>query len=104
MRIKWYGDNFSCVSGESSNLLSSDGAPNFGSMIKRASTYFVTKRDIESHAINGVFMSFEGVNEVSGGSVPEFAGTVIAAGEEFVAVLVKTAIGKGQDVAFEFFH
>jgi hypothetical protein len=73
-------------------------------MIERASTNLITKGHIKSHTIDGVFMSFKGMNEVSGGCVPKFAGTVITASEELVAVLVETAVGKGKDMAFEFFY
>ena len=48
-------------------------------------------------------MSFQGMDEVSSGCVPEFTGTIIAAGEELVAVFVETAVSEGEDVAFEFF-
>jgi hypothetical protein len=44
------------------------------------------------------------MDEVSGGGVPEFAGTIVAAGEELVTVFVETAVGEGEDVAFEFFN
>ena len=41
--------------------------------------------------------------EVSSGGIPEFTGTIIAAGEELIAVLIETAVGKGEYMAFEFF-
>lgn len=104
MRIKRYGNNFSSMPREGSHLLSCDGAPNFGSVIKRASTNLISKRHIKSHTINGVFMSFKGMNKVSSGSVPEFAGTVITTSEKLISVLVEAAVGKGKHVAFESFH
>lgn len=47
-------------------------------------------------------MAFKRVNEVTGRSVPEFAGTIITACQELIPVLVETAVGKGEDVAFQF--
>lgn len=103
MRIEGDRDNFTSMAAESRHFLSSDGAPDFSGVIERASTNFITKWDIECHAVDGVFMSFQGMDEVSSGGVPEFAGTIVAAGEELVAVFVEAAVGEGEDMAFEFF-
>lgn len=43
------------------------------------------------------------MDKVSSGSVPDFAGTIIAAGEELVAVFVEAAVGEGKYVALGLF-
>ena len=72
-------------------------------MIERASANFISERNVKGHTIDGVFMTLKGMYEVSSGGIPEFTGTIIAAGEELIAVLIETAVGKGEYMAFEFF-
>ena len=43
------------------------------------------------------------MDKVSGGSVPDFAGTIITAGEELVTVFVKAAVGEGKYMALGLF-
>lgn len=49
-------------------------------------------------------MSFEGVYEIAGIGIPQFAGPVVAAGNELIAVFVEAAIGEGQHMSLEFLH
>ena len=49
-------------------------------------------------------MSFEGVYEIAGIGIPKFAGTVVAASNELIAVFVEAAIGEGQHMSLQFLH
>lgn len=91
------------MSVKSSQLFSSDRAPNFGRVIKGASAYFISKRHVKGHAINGVFVTFQRVNEVSTCGVPDFTSTIIAASEKLIAIFVEAAVGEGEYVAFGLF-
>ena len=72
-------------------------------MIERTGAYFITERNIKGHAINGVFMSFEGMDKVTSSSVPKLTSTIITACEELISVFVKAAISQRENVTFKFF-
>lgn len=103
VRVERDSDYFTSVSIESSQLFSRDSAPDFGRMVEGASTDFISKRNIKSHTVNGVFVSFKWVDEVSSCCVPYFTGTIIAAGKKLISIFVETAIGEGKDVSLRLF-
>lgn len=49
-------------------------------------------------------MPFKRVHEIAAGSIPELARSIIAAGDELVAVLVEAAVGEGKHMAFQFLN
>ena len=86
---------------EGGNWFSADCVPEFCCFVEGASGYFGAKGDVEGHAVDCVFVSFEGVDEVTSAGVPDLASAVVAASDEFVAVLVEAAVSEGQDVALQ---
>lgn len=45
-------------------------------------------------------MALEGVYEVAGVCIPEFAGSVVAACNKFVSIFVEAAVGQWKNMAF----
>jgi len=81
------------------NTFATKSVPEFSGLVERASGNFAAIGDIETHAVNRVFMSLKRVNKSSSASVPNFAGSVIAASEELVSILVEAAIRKGEHMS-----
>ena len=48
-------------------------------------------------------MTLEGVKKITGLGVPDFAGSVVAASNKFIAVFVEGAVGEGKNVSLKGF-
>jgi hypothetical protein len=80
---------------------SSDCVPYFGSLIKGSGTNSISEGNIEPHAVDCIFVSLKGVNQVATSCIPKFAGSIIAASDKLVAVFIKAAIGEWQNMSFQ---
>ena len=90
------------MAGVGGEFLASDCIPDFGSFIEAASADAIAIGNIEAHAIDSILMPLEGVDEVARGGVPELAGSVVAASDKLVAVLIEAAVSERQDVPLQF--
>jgi len=61
-------------------------------VIERTCTNLITEWYIEGHAVNGIFMSFERMDEVACCCIPQFTGSIVTAGQKLIAIFIKTAI------------
>ena len=89
----------SCVGGES---LAGESVPELGSLGEGASGDASAIGDIEGHAVDCVLVALERVYQRASAGVPNFAGAVVAARDEFIAVLVEAAVRQRQHVSFKF--
>ena len=98
------GDNFSLVPVVGGDEFASHAVPDLGSLVEGAGADSVAVGYVEGHAVYGIFVPLEGVDEVAGVGVPQLAGAVVAASDELVPVLVEAAVGEGQHVALQLLH
>ena len=92
------------VAGVGVEKVSSDCVPDLGGFVEGTRANAISKGHIEPHAVNCIFVTLQGMHEIAAGGVPQLAGTIIAARDELVPILIEAAIGQGQHVAFQLLH
>lgn len=79
--------------------LRSLGTPELGSLIKGPSNNFIPEGHIKCQAVHSILMSIKRMHEIARFSIPDLAGSVVAACDELVAVLIEGAVGQWQHVS-----
>ena len=113
MWVKAQADNFHFVTFKSVITLSSISVPNLCFSIKWACDNFVSKniwtenlpkRIIESHTIYHVIVFIQTQQLCTRIGIPNFAGSVVAASNEFIATLVEGTVSEWQQMGAQHFE
>ena len=82
------------------NTFPSHSVPYLSSLVKGSGGNFGAIGNIEAHTINCIFMAFKRVDKVSRAGVPYLAGSIVAASDELIPVLVEAAVSQRQHMSF----
>lgn len=103
MGVERKTDNFHFVPFERVVALAGVGIPNLGFLVEGACHDFVTEWIIKGHAVDDVRVFVQAEDFLARVGVPNLAGSVVAARDKSVSILVKRTIGQGEQVRPQYF-
>mmetsp|Transcript_34986 Transcript_34986/g.63038 ORF Transcript_34986/g.63038 Transcript_34986/m.63038 type:complete len:205 (+) Transcript_34986:645-1259(+) len=98
LQIERHANDLCLVTLQRVNALPCVGIPKLGCLVETASHDLVATRVVEGNGIHNVLVSIKGEELFTAQGVPDTAGSVIGASDEFGARLVESTVRERQDV------